>query len=78
MYLLATILSLDNVVALCKKPHLPAQLISMPEKSFAIGYRSGLLAYMDSFESFTWWRRFPILNITLKEVKFGFSSLTKI
>ena len=43
MYLLATILSLDNVVALCKKPHLPAQLISMPEKSFAIGYRNGLL-----------------------------------
>ena len=47
MFLLATILSLDNVVALCKKPHLPAQLISMPEKSFAIGYRSGLLAYME-------------------------------
>ena len=43
----SSLILLDNVVALHKKPHFPAKLISIPEKSFAIGYRSGLLAYME-------------------------------
>ena len=47
LYLLAPIILLDNVVALNKKLYFPAKLISIPEKSFAIGYRSSLLAYME-------------------------------
>ena len=47
LYLLAPIILFDNVVALHKKPHCPAKLISIPEKSFVISCRSGLLAYME-------------------------------
>ena len=47
LLLLPPLILLDNVVALHKKPHCPAKLISIPEKSFVIGYRRGLLAYME-------------------------------
>ena len=36
-----------------------------------------LFSIYGTFEPFTWWQRFPILNITLKGVKFGLFSLTK-
>ena len=77
LYLLAPIILLDNVVALHKKPHFPAKLISKPEKSFAIGYRSSLLAYMEPSNHLLGNNDFLFLNITLKQVKFGLSSLTK-
>ena len=47
---MAPIILLHNVVALHKKPHSPAKLISMPEKSFVIGYRRGLLELYGTFE----------------------------
>ena len=64
-------------VALDKKP-LPRLTHINAWEVFVIGYRRGLLALYGKFESFTWWQRFPVLNITLQGVKVGLSSQYKL
>ena len=64
-------------VALDKKP-LPRLTHINAWEVFVIGYRRGLLALYGKFESFTWWQRFPVLNITLQGVKVGLSSQNKL
>ena len=64
-------------VALDKKP-LPRLTHINAWEVFVIGYRRGLLALYGKFESFTWWQRFPVLNITSQGVKVGLSSQYKL